>query len=456
MSDASRTKRKPPHPFLYFLLFLPFGATSGFITVTMGAIAHRAGISDEVVVTLTATNTLPHTWKVFWGPLVDTVWTGRGWYITSNLVSSAAIITLGFIPIVERNFGLLKIVIFINGLATTFVGMCTEALMAKLTPPEQRGTAGGWSQAGNLGGQMVGGLGLVLANNLEFDWLPFVIVGGLLLSCSVVLGLVEEPKRDSTKSFGKSMVELGSSLVDLLFNRRRWDRVKTASPWSFTYPGVWLYLLSGAGVLAITLSLMPIGSGGAQNVFPLMGQQWHASDNVVSLTNGLIGGGSAIVGSLLGGLLANKIDKRWAYAISGVILAGFAFLMAITPETAPFYVGNIVLYSVGLGMCYATFSAFVLDIIGHTGGATKYNLFASMANWPIAAMGLIDGWVATHHGRITMLFVDGGAGVLGAVVLMTVVFVLRALKIPTRPTNADTPVGAPEHSPSAELVVSRD
>lgn len=429
MSDHASTDpaKRPPHPFLYFLLFLPFGATSGFIMVTVGALAKKTGMSDEAITAMVATNTLPHTWKFLWAPVVDTLWTGRGWYISTNLISSACIISLGFIPITPATTGLMTGIIFINGLSTTFIGMCTEALMAKLTPPEQRGAAGGWSQAGNLGGATIGGFGLILANELAYDWAPFVIVGGLLLSCSIVLSFVKEPPRDPSKKFVTSMKELGSDIWGLLVDNKRANRLPTK--WLALFPPIFLYILSGAGILAITLSLMPIGSGGAQNVFPLMGTEWKASDGVVSFSNGLITGGAAIVGSLLGGLLATKIDKRKAYAVSGVILALFAFAMALAPKTPVTYVAGCLVYSVGLGMCYSTFTAFVLDIIGHTGGATKYNLFASLANMPIYAMALVDGWVATQYSRTTMLWVDGLAGVAGALTLLAVVWVLRQRRL---------------------------
>src|SRR4051812_30680145 len=120
MSEAPATGgRKPPHPFLYFLLFLPFGATAGFITVVIGSLASKAGLPDSVIAGMVAMNTLPHTWKFLWAPLVDTVWTSRGWYITTNLISSAAIISIGFITISESTVGLLTGLIFINGLSTT-------------------------------------------------------------------------------------------------------------------------------------------------------------------------------------------------------------------------------------------------------------------------------------------------------------------------------------------------
>lgn len=423
---------KPPHPFLYFLLFLPFGATSGFIMVTIGSLAGKAGMSDAVIAGMTATNTLPHTWKFLWAPLVDTLWTGRGWYITTNLISSAAIISLGFIPITDGTVWLMTIIIFMNGLSTTFIGMCTEALMAKLTPPEQRGAAGGWSQAGNLGGATIGGLGLIISNASDYVAMPFVIVGGLLLSCSLVLSFVKEPPPPQPRpKFMNSLRDLGRDLMNLLTDPKREGKVRPK--WLLGFPPILLYTLSGAGILSLSLCLMPIGSGGAQNLFAVMGKDWGAPDELISFSNGLISGFAAIFGSLAGGFMSSKMDKKRAYALAGVILALFTFAMALGPRTPYFYTGGVIAYSFALGMCYSTFTAFVLDIIGHTGGATKYNLFASLANMPIYTMALVDGYVATEYGRTSMLWIDGLAGVVGAVVLMVIVAVLRVKKAEPAP-----------------------
>jgi MFS family permease len=423
---------RPPHPFLYFLLFLPFGATSAFILITIGALAGKAGLSDAAIVGMTATNTLPHTWKFLWAPLVDTVWTGRGWYISTNLISSAAIISLGFIPINEGTVLLMTGIIFINGLSTTFIGMCTEALMAKLTPPEQRGAAGGWSQAGNLGGATIGGLGLYISENSAYDWMPFVIVGGLLLSCSLVLSFVKEPPPPQPRPrFVDSLRLLGRDIRDLLTDPVREGKIQPK--WLLGLPPVLFYTLSGAGILSISLSLMPIGSGGAQGLFSVMGGDWGASAEWISILNGLGSGFAAIFGSLAGGWLSSKIDKRRAYALSGVILALFTFGMALSPQDVYFFTAGVVAYNFALGMCYSTFTAFVLDIIGHTGGATKYNLFASLANMPIYTMALVDGYIATKYGRNMMLWVDGLAGIVGAVVLMAIVFALRKKRLDPPP-----------------------
>lgn len=432
MSDPATDGRKPPHPSLYFLLFLPFGATAGFISVTIGFLAGKAGLPDSVIAGMVAMNTLPHTWKFVWAPLVDTIWTSRGWYITTNLISSAAIISIGFIPINEGTIGLLTGIIFINGFSTTFVGMCTESLMARLTPPEGRGAAGGWSQAGNVGGSMVGGIGLLIAEGTSYDWLPSLVVGSALMCCSLALVAVKEPPETGPRpKFKDSLAALGKDIHGLLIDKKR--ARKLPSKWLIPLPPVFLAVLSSAGILSIALCMMPIGSGGAANLFGAIAGDWGASAKVVGIVNGLGSGAAAIAGSLTGGYLASKMDKRRAYALSGVILAVFTFGMAAGPRTELFYGLGVLAYYFALGMCYATFSAFVLDIIGHSGGATKYNLFASLANLPIYAMGLLDGWVATEHGRTTMLWVDGLSGIVGAVLLMGVVFVLRATKHDPKP-----------------------
>lgn len=405
-TDAPKT----PHPFIYFILFLPFGATSGFVGVTIGHFAKQAGMSDGVIATMIAMNILPHTWKFLWAPIVDTLWNGRGWYISTNLISSLAIMTLGLVPIVPENVNLLTAIIFINGLSTTFVGMCTESLMAHLTPLADRGRAAGYSQAGNVGGALVGGLGLVIAEQTQRQYLPAFVVGGALLACSGALLTVTAPPKTKPQGLIQASQEV---MTD-----------------------IWSILASRNGVFAIVLCFVPIGSGAAANLFAPMADDWHASVNVVAFSNGFGSGIGAIVGCLVGGKLSDAMSRRNSYALSGVILAVFTFAMAIAPRTAFCYVVFVTLYNFGIGMCYSTFAAFVLEIIGKGAAATKYNVFASLANIPIYAMGRLDGYVSDQHGRTTMLWFDGGAGVVGAVLVVVAALLLRVSQTHPSPEPA--------------------
>jgi MFS family permease len=409
---ARPSQGRGPNPFFYFLLFLPFGGTNGYLQLTLAYFAVKAGMGKDIIAVVIATNTIPHMFKVLWAPLVDTLWTGKRWYMLTNLVSSAMIISIGFVPITSANLGLLKWLVFFNGLSTTFVGMCTESMMARLTPPDRRGAAAGWSQAGNIGGTFVGSVGLILAQQFPQPWITSTVIGGLLLLCSVPLLFIHEPPRP-VSNFIASMKVFGKSIADMVTT---WRAAKIT-------------------LMAAVLSLLPIGSGGAQNLFEPMAVDWLASHNVVVVAANL-GSVCAIFGSLLGGILSHKMDRRYAYALCGVILALFAFGMAAGPRTPWAYIAGVAAYNIGLGLCYASFTAFVLDIIGHEGGATKYNVFASMANIPIYFMGVYDGVVAEHHGTTAMMWFDGAAGVAGAIVLVAVVSIVRLSRRKEAPSLA--------------------
>ena len=94
-SLSSSSASAPPrtiHPAVWMILFLPFGATSGFVSVTIGYLAKQQGIGDAAIGGLVAISTLPHTFKFFWAPLPDTTFTRRGWYLASNVLSTFTLI----------------------------------------------------------------------------------------------------------------------------------------------------------------------------------------------------------------------------------------------------------------------------------------------------------------------------------------------------------------------------
>lgn len=414
--------RKTPHPFIYFILFLPFGATSGFVAVTIGHFAAKAGMNDGAIAALVAMNLLPHTWKFLWAPVVDTLWNGRGWYISTNIISSLAIISLGLVPIRPENIDLLTAILFINGLSTTFVGMCTESLMAHLTPLSDRGRAASFSQAGNVGGSFVGGVALSIAERTQSQFIPALVIGLGLLACSGALLTVDAPPKTKTEGLGAAFRDVGKD--------------------------IWSILASRSGVFAVVLCFMPIGAGAASNLFAAMANDWHASVDVVGFSNGIGSGIGAILGCLIGGRLSDVMNRRNAYAAGGVILALFTFAMALAPRTATAYLIFVFLYNVGVGICYSTFTAFVLEIIGKGAAATKYNVFASLANIPIYTMGRLDGVVSDRYGRTTMLWFDGGAGVAGAIlVLIAALLLLRRRAVAAPESNPGTTAAAlPEHA----------
>ena len=97
-------------------------------------------------------------------------------------------------------------------------------------------------------------------------------------------------------------------------------------------------------------------------------------------------------------------------------MAAVTAAMAVLPAAPWVYVWGTLAYSLVNGLCYAAFSAFVLDVIGPSLAATKYNGFASLSNTPIWYMGLVLAAVTVGHGPVAMLLTESAMGLLGIIV----------------------------------------
>jgi len=113
----------PPRTWVYFFLFLPYGAGSAYVTVTIGALAARGGLPDGEIAGLAALFLLPHTWKFLWAPAVDWLGTPHRWYLGANLCASAAMAGTGFVALDAGHLGALRTLVFLAGCATTLVAM---------------------------------------------------------------------------------------------------------------------------------------------------------------------------------------------------------------------------------------------------------------------------------------------------------------------------------------------
>jgi MFS family permease len=146
----------------------------------------------------------------------------------------------------------------------------------------------------------------------------------------------------------------------------------------------------------------------------------------VALVTGVLGGVLSALGCLAGGWFCDRIDRKTAYAIYGVLQALCAVAMALVPRTPEAFVIFTSLYAFITGLTYAGFTAFVLEAIGLGAAATKYNVFASLSNTPIAYMTRIDGWAHGRFGPGGMLLTEAACGTAGLVLFLGILAASRA------------------------------
>ncbi|MFN8176768.1 MAG: MFS transporter [bacterium] len=404
------------HPWVFMVLILPFGVTGGYVSVAVAYLLAKGGVSIERIAALVALGLLPHTWKFAWAPIADTTLSRKTWYLVAGALTALGTLATGLLPDTSVGLATLSAVYFATNVAVTFLGMSVESLMAYGTSESEKGRAGGWFQAGNLGGTGIGGgVGLLLAQRLPSPWMAGAILAASCLLCCCALWLVPEPRsahRD--RKILKSLVNVGRDL--------------------------WSVARSRIGALALILCFLPLGSGAASGLWSAISGDWKASADVVAIVTGVFGGIISAVGCLLGGWICDRMDRKTAYALYGVLQALCAVAMALAPRTEAMFVVFTSLYALITGLTYAGFTAFVLEAMGLGAAATKYNVFASLSNTPIYYMTRIDGWSHERWGPGGMLYTEAVFGMIGLIVFLAILAAVRK-RAPVAPSLASADTG---------------
>lgn len=387
---------KPPHPVVWTILYLPFGALSGFVTVALTFLATKQGLSISEGALLNGAQMLTQWLKWTWAPVVDITLGPKRWYVLSTALSGISILAMASVPLSRDSLPLLLGIIAAASLVNSAVGMAVEAIIAHTTPAEQIGRVSAWFQAGNLGGVGFGGaLGLYLVVHLPAPWMAGVVMAVLFLLCCTPLFFV--PAVPAHHRGAGPLAAVKGVVGDLR-----------------------TMLKTKGGLAAAILCVMPVGCGAAQAVLTQaeVAKKWGAGEREVALLQGLAAGFVTAVGCFAGGALCQRVKPRTAYVGIGLALCATALGMAASPMSITTYVVWSLVYTFVVGLAYAAFTAFALEAMGKGSGATKYNIFASLSNFPIWWLGLVLGVAAQRWGARSMLVTEAALGAVGVVVFL--------------------------------------
>ncbi len=413
----ARAPRCYTHPLVFLLLIIPFGAANGFLGVTIVYLLGKAGINPLTIAVLTGLSFVPHTFKFLYAPLVDLTLTRKQWFVMASITSALGIALLGMVPATEAGLPWLSVLVVAGNFATALLSMSVESLMAYNTAPGELGRTAGWFQAGNLGGGgLGGGLALVIAENTSHPWLPGLVLAIVCLLTGVAILFTAEPEPhlpDLPDRPGQGSSKHHSNAV--------WRMIKQV------LLDLWQVASSRMGYLGLLICFLPIGSGAAGNLFPLFAAEWGANANDVAATSGALSGLLSALGCMVGGHFCDRMDRKLAYAVFGIIMSICAVLMAWAPHDLTMYYVFVLSYGFISGLCYAAFTAVTLEAIGTGAVATKYSIFASLSNTPIAYMGILNGYFYDRSGSNAGLYSDAAMGIAGVLVFLLVAVASKSL-----------------------------
>lgn len=397
-------------PYYIFFLVLPYGISAGFVTVTLPYLLTQKGFSVELAAGIVALGFSANIWRFLWGPVADITLSMRRWYWIGMISSLVTLLILCLIPYNNKQAGFLSFFVFISQVAATLILLPVGGFMAHRIAEEKKGSAGGWFQAGNLGGMgLGGGAGLWLSTHFNIP-VAGIILCICMLACGLFVLLMEDVPCAKEKTIGTQIKAMGKDILVML-----------------KMPVV---------LFIIIMILFPIGTGAAGNLWSAIAVDWKVNADTVALVTGIISGIISAFGCIVGGWIADNKGIWWAYLGSGFLCGMVTILMAAFPYIPMVYILGVLIYSLSLGMCNAGFSASALFATGKKAAATRYSLLSSISNLPIVLMISLDGWAHDHGGSKFMLLIEGIAGILFVLICVLVVKWMRGRNLLQRPFEA--------------------
>ena len=145
---------------LYFAQGMPYG----FVTIALAALLSERGASREQVASIVALSLLPWTFKIFWGPIIDSYrlpafGRRRPWIIFAQLMMAATLlISISTTDLTsDSTIELISLVAFIHNCFASLQDVSTDALALDLLDERERGRVSAFMWGTKLLGISVGG-----------------------------------------------------------------------------------------------------------------------------------------------------------------------------------------------------------------------------------------------------------------------------------------------------------
>ena len=395
--------RESTHPVVFFFLVLPYGISSGFVSITLPFILTRVGFSVALAASIVAIGVSANLWRFLWGPVADLTLTARRWYLLGLGTSAATLLLLAFVSLHQNAVAILMAVVFVSQVAGTLIVLPVGGLMAHTVAEGAKGRAAGWYQAGNLGGNGIGGgVGVWLASHFSKE----IAGGGLaiaMLASAAAIYFVSDVRVVANETLGERMRILWRDILSM---------VRAAIP-----------------LFTIVLVCSPIGASAMNNLWSAVASDWSVTADQVALVSGVLNGVVSAIGCVIGGWVADRVGRWWSYFGSGFLMALVAIIMAVTARTPNAFSVGVLAYALTCGMAYAAFSAIVLLAIGRGAASTKYATLSSLGNLPVVYMTASDGWVHDRFGTAWMLHSEA---LIAIICIVLALAVLRWINPPRR------------------------
>jgi MFS transporter, PAT family, beta-lactamase induction signal transducer AmpG len=377
-------------------LYFAQGVPTGFTTIALVAYLNAEGVSRQQTATLISLALLPWSFKLIWGPIIDSfqlpaLGLRRPWIVLAQLGMAATLLAASTSDNLTeaRTIGFLAAVFFVHNTFQTLQDVATDAMAMDLLPPNERGRMNGFMWASKLIATSLGGV--VFATVLVRWGLPLGvrIQAGLVLAIMLLPLLVRE--RAGEKLFpwspGRRMAPAGASVR--VAGELKGLRRALAGPVSVVKE-LWRAFGLRTTAIAAIAALTSIACEGFHDALtPAVFTQtlgWSAEQ--YSRLQGVWGTLGRILGAVGGGYLCDRVGRRNMMGAGATIsaLAFAAFGLTAGSWASPGYplALFIVVIQGSIAMTAVAFFSLAMKISWTGAAATQFTVYMALSNFGYA------------------------------------------------------------------------
>lgn len=384
------------------VLYFAQGVPWGFVVIALVAVLSEQGATAAQTGGLIALSSLPWTFKLAWGPLIDSFGLPaygrrRPWIVMAQLCMAATLL-IGFSTTditSESTLAALGGILFLHNCFASLQDVATDALAIDILPEDECGRANGMMWASKLVGGSCGGVGIVFLMSSYGLPVAMQAMAGLMLVIMLLPLFVLEREGDRRFPWSRTAPVDGHAPTAKVGQVRRPGPVAVVRSLfrslgtQATFVGLFVALGAGAGCALI----VPINA----EVFT-QGLGWSAES--YSTTHATFGTAGKLLGALGGGLLCARFGARKLFTLGAVASGG---TMALFGATAGLWSHGgyplqlyILLLEASLAMTGVAFLTLSMNLSWTAAAATQFTLYMTLSNVGRTVSPMLAGLGSSH------------------------------------------------------------
>ena len=362
------------------ILYFAQGFPWGFMLTALLSFLASKGLTIAESGQLTAMATLPWTFKLFWGPVIDSfiyekMGKRRPWILFAQIGMALSLVAMIFMGDISENISLLGWMFFLHNCFASLQDVSCDALAVDVLLPEEQGKVNGAMWGSKIIGTGTGAaaMGTLLVSN----GLVFTILVQTLLMLVIMIFPLFILERPGEKRFPWS--KGGDSLTDL-------NHSNSHSPLTVIKDLITAFSKAPCYYAALFIIISAINQGINGAVLPVF---YNATLGWESDTYSQVVGGPGTIleffGAILGGVMADRFGRRKVFFIgwgSFSVLSGiFGFMILSMPELPVWFQG---FYLIAYPFCVAVGTvgmfALAMALSWSKASATMFTSYMAISN----------------------------------------------------------------------------